>query len=83
MGGLILLCAVLGAACLVLLIRQLLLNHRIRRLAAQVDGFSSGTEKMLDVALEEDSLARLHNLQNTVLILLVHSLVHADDKCLG
>ncbi len=61
MGGLILLCAVLGAACTVLLAQKVFMNRRIRRLAEQVDGFYSGTDKMLDVALQEDGLARLQN----------------------
>ena len=61
MGGLIVLCAVLGVACLVLIVQKLLLNHRICRLTEQVDGYNSGTEEMLDVALEEDRLAQLQN----------------------
>ena len=61
MGGLIIACIILTAACLILLIRSFLLNHRIRKLTEQVDGFNSGTEEMLDVALEEDRLAQLHN----------------------
>ncbi len=56
MGGLI-----LGIICLVLLVRNLMQNRRIRRLTEQVDGFNSGTEEMLDVALQEDSLAQLQN----------------------
>lgn len=54
MGGLIVLCI----ALLLLLLRQEL---RIRRLAEQVDSFCSGTGEMLDVALEEDAVARLQN----------------------
>ena len=61
MGGLIIVCIILVAACLVLLIRYILLNRRIRKLAEQVDGFNSGTAQMLDVALQEDRLAQLHN----------------------
>ena len=61
MGGLIIACIILAAACLILLIRSFVLNQRIRKLAEQVDGFNSGTAQMLDVALEEDRLARLHN----------------------
>ena len=61
MGGLIIACIILAAACLILLIRYILLNRRIRKLAEQVDGFNSGTAQMLDVALEEDPLAQLHN----------------------
>ena len=41
--------------------RLILLNRRIRKLAEQVEGFHSGTAPMLDVALREDTLARLHN----------------------
>lgn len=61
MGGLIVLCAILGMACIVLLAQKFLLNRRIRRLAEQVEGFHSGTEVMLDVALREDRLAQLQN----------------------
>ena len=57
MGGLI----ILFIICAGLLIRNLLLNRRIRRLAELVDDFNSGTGEMLDVALEEDALAQLHN----------------------
>ena len=61
MGGLIITCIVLTVACLMLLIQKIKLSHRIRKLAEQVDGFHSGTAQMLDVALEEDPLAQLHN----------------------
>ena len=61
MGGLIIACIILAAACLILLIRSFVLNCRIRKLAEQVDGFNSGTAEMLDVALQEDRLAQLHN----------------------
>ena len=61
MGRLIIACIILAVACLALLIQRFLLNRRIRKLAAQVDGFNSGTAEMLDVALEEDRLAQLHN----------------------
>ncbi|MBQ3503776.1 MAG: HAMP domain-containing histidine kinase [Oscillospiraceae bacterium] len=61
MGGLITACILLTAACLVLLVRYILLNYRIRKLAEQVDSFNSGTAQMLDVALQEDRLAQLHN----------------------
>ena len=57
MGGLI----ILSIVCAALLIRNLILNRRIRKLAELVDDFNSGTGEMLDVALEEDSLAQLHN----------------------
>lgn len=61
MGGLTILCALLILVCLVLLIQKMLLNRRIRRLTEKVDGFLAGREEMLDVALGEDSLARLEN----------------------
>ena len=61
MGGLIVLCVILGAACVVLLVQRILLNRRIRSLTERVDGFSSGTAEMLDVALQEDHLAQLQN----------------------
>ena len=61
MGGLIIACVALAVVCLFLLVQKVLLNHRIRKLAEQVDGFNSGTAEMLDVALEEDRLAQLHN----------------------
>jgi len=54
-------CVILAAASLILLIRKILLNRRIRKLAEQVDGFHSGTAEMLDVALQEDPLAQLQN----------------------
>ena len=57
MGGLI----ILSIICAGLLIRNLILNRRIRKLAELVDDFNSGTGEMLDVALEEDALAQLHN----------------------
>ena len=57
MGGLIIL-SIISAG---LLIRNLILNRRIRKLAELVDDFNSGTGEMLDVALEEDALAQLHN----------------------
>ena len=57
MGGLI----ILSIVCAGLLIRNLILNRRIRKLAELVDDFNSGTGEMLDVALEEDALAQLHN----------------------
>ena len=57
MDGLI----ILSIICAGLLIRNVLLNRRIRKLAELVDDFNSGTGEMLDVALEEDALAQLHN----------------------
>lgn len=61
MGGLIISCVGLAAACIALLTQKILLTRRIRKLVEQVDGFRSCTAEMLDVALQEDSLARLHN----------------------
>lgn len=61
MGGLIVACTILALACAVLLIQKFWLNHRIRRLADQVDGFNSGTAEMVDVSLREDRLAQLQN----------------------
>ncbi len=61
MEGLILACILLGLACLGLVLWSLLQRRRIRRLAEQVACFCSGTAGMLEVALEEDSLARLQN----------------------
>ena len=52
---------ILFLICAGLLIRNLILNRRIRKLAELVDDFNSGTGEMLDVALEEDVLAKLHN----------------------
>ncbi len=59
MGRLII--CLLAIVCILLLIQKFLLHRRIRKLADRVDGFYSGTEPMLDVALEEDALARLQN----------------------
>lgn len=61
MGGLITLCAILAVVCVVLLVQKIILNHRIRHLTEKVDSFNSGTEEMLDVALQEDRLAQLQN----------------------
>jgi len=61
MGGLIITCTILAVICIVLLTQKILQNCRIRKLAEQVDGFNSGTAEMLDVALQEDCLAQLHN----------------------
>lgn len=61
MGGSMIACIILAGLCLVLLIQKIRLKRRIQRMAEQVDGFNSGTAQMLDVALEEDSLAQLHN----------------------
>ena len=61
MVGLIIACILLAVACNVLLIQKVLLGHRIREMAEQVDGFNSGTAEMLDVALQEDRLAQLQN----------------------
>ena len=57
MGGLI----ALSALCVVLLLRDWRREWRIRKLAEQIEEHLSGTAPMLDVALEEDSIARLQN----------------------
>ena len=57
MGGLI----ALSVLCLVLLIRDRLRERRIRKLSERVEDHLSGNGPMLDVALEEDTLARLQN----------------------
>lgn len=51
----------LGLLCGALLIRQLRTEKRLRVLAEQADGYCSGTAPMLDVALQEDTIARLQN----------------------
>ena len=56
MGGLI-----FALICLALLLYIFRMNRRIWKLARQVDGYNAGTAEMLDVALEEDRLAQLHN----------------------
>ena len=61
MVGLITACTILGVLCVILIIQRIRLNFRIRKLSDQVDGFNSGTGEMLDVALQEDKLAQLHN----------------------
>lgn len=61
MGGLISVCIILAILCLILIIQKICLNYRIMKLAEQVDSFNSGTSEMLDVALQEDKLAQLHN----------------------
>lgn len=57
MGGLIL----LSVFCLFLLFRDWRRERRIRRMAEQIEARLSGSSPMLDVALEEDGLARLQN----------------------
>ena len=61
MGGLTGLCLLLGAGCLGLLLREMLLRRRIRRLAERMEEFLSTGQGMLDVALGEDELSRLQN----------------------
>ena len=61
MGRLIVVCFILAILCLILIIQKIWLNYRIMKLAEQVDSFNSGTSEMLDVALQEDKLAQLHN----------------------
>ena len=51
----------MGLVCIVLLFWLMRLNRRIRKLAERVDGYNSGTAEMLEVALQEDGLARLQN----------------------
>ena len=57
MGGLI----ALSAVCLFLLLRDWRRERRIRALAERMEDHLSGNGPMLDVALEEDNLARLQN----------------------
>ena len=57
MGGLI----ALSLLCLILLFRDWRRERRIRKLAEQIEEHLSGSGSMLDVALEEDALARLQN----------------------
>ena len=61
MGGLIIISIGLFVVCLLLLLRIFLINHRIRKLSEQVNGYNSGTGDILDVALQEDHLAQLQN----------------------
>ena len=61
MAGLIGACIVLAIPCMILIIQKIYLAYRIQKLAEQVDGFNSGTSEILDVALQEDRLAQLHN----------------------
>ena len=61
MGGLITACTILSIICIIMIIERIHLYFRIRTLAEQVDSFNSGTAVMLDVALQEDKLAQLHN----------------------
>ncbi len=61
MAGLIGACIVLAILCMVLIVQKIWLAYRIRKLAELVDGFNSGTSEILDVALQEDKLAQLHN----------------------
>lgn len=57
MGGLI----ALSALCLFLMLRDWQRERRIRALAERMEDHLSGNGPMLDVALEEDNLARLQN----------------------
>lgn len=61
MDGLMIVCISLAVVCLILLLRIVLMNRRVGRLSEQVNGYNSGTADMLDVALQEDRLAQLHN----------------------
>ena len=57
MGGLI----ALSVFCLFLLFRDLRRERRIKKMAVKIEDCLSGNGPMLDVALEEDGLARLQN----------------------
>ena len=57
MGGLM----ALSVLCLFLLFRDRLRQRRIRKLARQIEDHLSGNGPLLDLALEEDDLARLQN----------------------
>ena len=57
MGGLI----ALSVFCLFLLFRDLRREGRIKKMAVKIEDCLSGNGPMLDVALEEDGLARLQN----------------------
>ena len=57
MGGLI----ALFVLCLFLLIRDWMRERRIKKMAERIEDCLSGNGPMLDVALEEDNLARLQN----------------------
>ena len=57
MGGLI----TLSVFCLFLLFRDLRRGRRIKKMAVKIEDWLSGNGPMLDVALEEDGLARLQN----------------------
>ncbi len=61
MDGLTVLCGALALVCLGLLIRLLGLRRRIGRMARAVEAHCAGQGAPLDVALEEDALARLQN----------------------
>ena len=61
MAGLIGACIVLAILCMILIVQKIYLAYRIRKLTELVDGFNSGTSEILDVALQEDRLAQLHN----------------------
>lgn len=61
MDRLMLACVLLGILCGVLIIQRIRLERRIRKLDKQTEAFLSGTGELLDVALEEDRLARLQN----------------------
>ena len=57
MGGLI----VFSMLCLFLLIQNWQRERRIKKMAVKIEDYLSGNGPMLDVALDEDSLARLQN----------------------
>lgn len=61
MGGLILLTAALGAACLTLMLLRWREHRRIRQLTRAAEDFLNHGGKPMDVALGEDDLAMLQN----------------------
>lgn len=81
MGGLIALCVVLAILCIALLTRMLLLDRRVRKLTEMVDGFNSGTAEMLDVALQEDALAQLHNGIADTQLALIRAKLLKQEEC--
>ena len=81
MGGLITACVLLIGICLFLAIRLIVMEHRIRKLGEQINGFQSGSCEMLDVALQEDSLAQLQNGIADLQMLLVRARQINSEEC--
>lgn len=81
MGGLITACVLLIGICLFLAIRLIVMEHRIRKLREQINGFQSGSCEMLDVALQEDSLAQLQNGIADLQMLLVRARQINSEEC--